>query len=260
MGDVDCELPTCRSSALTATAVCEPLCRSIPVITAATNTGPFAVNPGERAVAGIPDSGPPGDAHASFEPRHDKSPNGPAPRYKARPHQQSAGGSGARPIRSSERYGSQPQRLPQFSTRWFTHRVLDRGHYRSQAVCGITGGVPSAGELCQHRRPRTHRCLAVGVHRPVLRELHGRRAWVPRPRSGRRHRDRPSGAAADRKACRRQGQWPPSALWPRRTGARLRGGTHTSTKFTSVLATQPSSCSQATNASTTRFSSPRMSK
>ena len=37
----------------------------------------------------------------------------PGPRYKARPQAQPAGGSGARPIRPSERYGSQPQRLPQ---------------------------------------------------------------------------------------------------------------------------------------------------
>ncbi len=54
-----------------------------------------------------------------------QGPDGPAPRYKARPQSRPAGGSGARPIRPSERYGSQPQRLPHSSIRRIRERSPD---------------------------------------------------------------------------------------------------------------------------------------
>ena len=69
----------------------------------------------------------------------------PAPRSKARPPTRPAGGSGARPIRPSERYGSQPQRLPQISGGSVAH------------AGGLPGSGPRSGCLQALARPWPHR-------------------------------------------------------------------------------------------------------
>ena len=60
--------PSGSSAALITTAVCEPLCGSTPIITAAISTLQV-VRPGMENVAGMPNSGS-ASARTSFEPRH----------------------------------------------------------------------------------------------------------------------------------------------------------------------------------------------
>ena len=80
----------------------------------------------------MPDYGPLGRSRL-FRATPRQGPDRPAPRYKARPRSQPAGGSGARPIRPSERYGSQPQRLPQFF-----NQAGSRASDRQLAPCCMT--------------------------------------------------------------------------------------------------------------------------
>ena len=67
--------PSCSSAALMATAVCEALCGSTPIITTAM-TGPSSRYPGVKTVAGTPNSRDLAGAHASFEPHHGEAPAG----------------------------------------------------------------------------------------------------------------------------------------------------------------------------------------
>jgi hypothetical protein len=71
-----------------------------------------------------------------------------------------------------------------------------------------------AGEPARHRQPHTRQCLAAGVPRPARGGLPGRPSREPRLRNERWHRDRPCGAATDRKAChiKADGRRPPLGL------------------------------------------------
>ena len=93
-------LPSGSSAAPTATAVCEPLCGPVPIITAisALPSSPAT----RRTAAGMPHTGPALGARPSFEPRHGKVRR--SRHIDLKPGTPPAGGSGPAPPDLSGRY------------------------------------------------------------------------------------------------------------------------------------------------------------
>ena len=177
--------PSGCSAAPTATAVCEPLCGSIPIITAisALPSAPAT----RQTAAGMPYTGPALGVRPSFEPRHGKIRQG--RRIDLKPGTRGpAGGSGASPIGPLRTL-----RQPATPSRTVSIRRLG-------CAPGADGG-PAVGLLRRWRRP------AGRPWRLALRRLAPGRVGLARWRRalaaecGRQHRGAP-------REPRRHGHWP----------------------------------------------------
>jgi hypothetical protein len=103
--------PSRSSAALTAAAVCEPLCGSTPIITTAMAS--FPSPQGAGTVAGMPHSRTVASARASLEPRHGEAPAGRHVVNKpGHTRGWPAGGSRASPTGTSQRYETRLTAIP----------------------------------------------------------------------------------------------------------------------------------------------------